>query len=171
MPPEFRRLLKEDAESKLDLLTRVFDAGFAAGERAGQKIGEAKERARVAKLLGVATSLATANAARVHRDLAPKNIAVGYGEITRMVQSALREIGTQKEGVDAAAVTEYIHQWPSGLAIDIGQVRTALKVMTKNQEAKRVTRGRYVIGPNMPKEAQATLTLTGFDATLAEAKT
>ncbi len=160
LPPEFRRLLKEEAEAKLDLLTRAYNTGFAAGEKTGQKVGEAKERARVAKLLGIASSVATANAVRVQRDLAPPNVVVAYGEITRMVQNALREIGTQKEGVDAAAVTEYIHQWPSGLAVDIGQVRTALKVMAKHEEAKRVTRGRYVVGPAMPKQ-HPTLALTG----------
>lgn len=66
-----------------------------------------------------------------------------YGFISNAVRLAVRDLPAEPSGVSPQEVLHHIHRAENGRFIDITQVRTALKVMVRNLELRRVDRGRY----------------------------
>jgi len=61
----------------------------------------------------------------------------------------MRDLRGEEGGVGPREVLDYLHLWPSTATIDIGQIRTALKVLAKGRELRRVKRGKYVPSPTL----------------------
>jgi hypothetical protein len=149
-PPELAKLFERLEALHGDgrkLLKQAFDLGAAQVPKAredGIALGIAQERRRIAKLV---ESPSTETYGVTTRTNGGDQV---YGAIAAPVRDALRDICRTKP---TATIREiYDHARQAGHNLEIGQVRTALKVLARkeSQVAKRVVRGQYAPGPKMP---------------------
>ena len=148
-PAELTKLI-DQVDTKLGevakLMKRAYELGAAGAAKAkqdGVAEGIAQERARLAKLL---LDPAPAPADRSGQTRRP--VTSNYGGIAAPVRETLRDLCRDKESVSINEVLEQAQR--AGHPFDIGQVRTALKVLARSGVANRPVRGRYAVGPNMP---------------------
>lgn len=88
----------------------------------------------------------------------PRPPAPPRGYYAEAVRGALRTLASDgKRGVKPDDVLRHVRELPDGALVDIGHVRTALKVLTKQREAARLARGLYTAGPRLTSGAEHNL--------------
>jgi hypothetical protein len=156
-PSDLGKLLQEAATHAADMCTLVKRAyQLGVGDRAqareeGIALGVTRARAEITRaLLAAGVSLPTVSRGANAANGTNKSSGRSYGAISAPVREALRHLAQTKGSASATDI--HAHLQRAGHAFDISQVRTALKVMARSNAkmAKRLERGRYTVGPNMP---------------------
>lgn len=155
----------EELEKLLDAATAVFRKEcrkfFLAGHDVGYRRGHQRGKSRADQTREVLRRLLEVDGDEVDTEIehlrddkedlaepAPQQKAAKeYGAISGHVRSALRAMKDLPGGVSPVEVKKHLDG--KGLDIDIGQIRTSLKVLAKQKEAVRIERGKYTVGPKM----------------------
>lgn len=154
--PDLGALAREAGGVFSDYVRRAFELGVAAGTQRGI----AQERERVAQAfqsLGIPVQVGKPAptqppAAAEHLSARPQprgGATPEYGGIIQHVREALRTADLLNDSVTPQEVLERCRLRPGGTAIDISQVRTALKVLARRGEASRLSRGNYTASPKL----------------------
>lgn len=156
--PEIEKLLallqKTPISGVPDLIRQAYRAGMETANVDGQRIERALRQAGFIRAIDGDYS----NTPLPLRVAAPSPPAQkAYGSIMKPVRIAMRALAETRGGVDAQQVLSYMKSHNLGSDISLEQVRTALKVLAKRDEARRLKRGKYAPGPklksNQPEQA------------------
>lgn len=136
---ELDKLLGSASREAQEAVRRAYKLGCEQGAQ--------KERARLEEVFAQAGFVRASKPGPEKSALTPPS-SVQYGVISTAVKGALRALSHIKEGVTAQDVIDQIARGPEGsVAVDIVQARTALKVLAKAKQIRRLERGRYIAGP------------------------
>lgn len=153
--PEIEKLLallqKTPISGVPDLIRQAYRAGMETARSDGQRIERALKQAGFIRAPGSEYS-DTPLPLRMAAMTPPAQKA--YGSIMKPVRIAMRALAETKGGVDAQQMLAYMNAHNLGRDITLEQVRTALKVLAKRDEAKRLKRGKYAPGPKMKPETK-----------------
>lgn len=142
-----------EAKKHLDTATHAMqaavEAAFEAGKRTGIEIGVEQERVRVKKAL---FSEEAETPVEERPDQATVQRAVAAGSLINMARLMLAK--DRKRSFSILDAVEYFAEHYHA-PVDADQMRSLLKVLTRQNEAHRLERGIYIAGPSL--EAPTTL--------------
>jgi hypothetical protein len=134
--PVLADLLHQAGEHFQMLIRQAFEAG--------QKAGEETARAKVLIVFGAAPEAPVAPIAPIARPRKTPTASVGGTGANNAVRHAMGVMTVPTEGVGPAEVHEFVsRQLTTTRPLSMEQVRTALKVLARQNQIERIVRGRY----------------------------